>query len=690
MGVNSQARIAAVWMVFGLALLGCVDTETADQDAGGSSGADARPDEANRPDASPRDDVNRSDADLDSGGPTDTPGDLGTGEDDASDVGIDVARPDVPPDMGEPDVPETDAANPDTGGGGDDECTLGQGACTTWDTAVRCEETPQGARWVEQDCPGGVGCFQGGCVADKCSDECHLGQTDGDRRCEAWDMEASRWVGGGDGLHDRARAYEKWLRDDTHSLLHGGLVSVRYQTNALREPDRVYFGDTPLHTGLYLAAEAQRLEATGSPRARKNVKQMVETFRLWFDVSGDPGNLATIAARAGDRRLRDWSLWDCDDFDRFCNIDYRGERWDYVGDPSRDMYMGPAIGLPLAYDALGEHDEEHREMIRHDLVTVAEELVRLRTLQLVVTINGFSFPEQQVQTRFFIPESRDTLDGAIHLSVDLDDIDNSGDVRGGQEFLPNPTRLLEQIALVDLLLGNQLPDIPRSSSALMVPALLQAALHVTDGVPAYAARREALRTFYYENDDEWGNVDTWLEAASQWANDRECGERYFGINLAMIPVYVFSRYETSDAHRRRLGDEVLHAKLWDYVDDHRNAFFSFIYAAEYDGADPGVATAAARDLRDFPAPPRIRREVDERGGRYGRMDGCSSDIAARAVDLEDRPVKFFQWHSSPWELLDRGSERQTYPGHDYLLAYWMGRSHGFIEDDAAGTCLRWR
>lgn len=675
-----------------LTLAGCLADEPANPSAdagsdpflGEDAGGEDR-DATHETDASPPRDARPPDPD------TGREPDIAEPEDAAQDPNPeDVGEADVEADAGAdttPDTPERDAGEPIHG----EACTVGEAACTTWDTAVQCANTAEGGRWLEVDCPGGQGCFQGRCVADRCADDCALGQTQGDRRCEAWDMARERWVEtDADRMHDRARAFEKWLRHDTDSLLHGGLVWVRYETDRLENPERVYFGDTPLHTGLYLAAEAYRLEATGSVKARRNVRQMVETFHFWFDVHGDPGNLATIAARAGDRKLRDWTEWSCDDFDRFCNIEYQGERWDYVGDPSRDMYMGPLLGLPVAYDALGEHDEEHREMIRKDLVVLAEELIRLRTLRLLVTINGFDFPAQDVQTRFFIPESRDMQDGAIHLSVDLDDIDNSGDVRGGQEFLPNPTRLLEQINLVELLLGNALPDVPRSSSALMVPAILQAAMHVTDGVPAYAERREAIRRFYYENDDEWGNIDTWLDGAASWINDRECGERYFGINLTMIPAYVYAWLEPSDHHRQRFLDEVLEARLWDYVHDHRNPFFTFMYSEVQVGVDPSIPADAASDLGDFPAPPRVRHPVDLRNGRYGRMDGCSEEVAARAIDLDDRPAVFFQWHSPPWQTYDRGNDRHTYPGHDYLLAYWMGRSFGFVEDDTRTTCLRWR
>ena len=48
------------------------------------------------------------------------------------------------------------------------------------------------------------------------------------------------------------------------------------------------------------------------------------------------------------------------------------------------------------------------------------------------------------------------------------------------------------------------------------------------------------------------------------------------------------------------------------------------------------------------------------------------------------------WQRDPWTLYDGGDAAQLLAGVDYLTAYWLGRRHGFIEEDAAGRCLRWQ
>jgi hypothetical protein len=61
-----------------------------------------------------------------------------------------------------------------------------------------------------------------------------------------------------------------------------------------------------------------------------------------------------------------------------------------------------------------------------------------------------------------------------------------------------------------------------------------------------------------------------------------------------------------------------------------------------------------------------------------------------AVDVGDRETGDFLWQRHPWGLVAYGDAKQTEPGVDYLSAYFMGRHHGFIEDDTPTSCLAWQ
>ena len=69
--------------------------------------------------------------------------------------------------------------------------------------------------------------------------------------------------------------------------------------------------------------------------------------------------------------------------------------------------------------------------------------------------------------------------------------------------------------------------------------------------------------------------------------------------------------------------------------------------------------------------PEIKHWTNTLEAEFAASGGPSSDI--------QRPVN-----------LDPGYIEQTHPGVDYLIAYFLGRHHGFLEDDTAGTCLAWQ
>ncbi len=133
--------------------------------------------------------------------------------------------------------------------------------------------------------------------------------------------------------------------------------------------------------------------------------------------------------------------------------------------------------------------------------------------------------------------------------------------------------------------------------------------------------------------------------------------------------------------------------MWPEFVHTKNVFFSYIYAANAPAPGAEVIDSAAAQLAGFPPPPRVRVPVDLRfDPRYvphqeGCTDQCRHD---NAVDVAERVVSDFIWQRNPWGLFDGGNPHQTYPGVDYLVAYWMGRFHGFLDDDTPGRCLAWR
>ena len=489
-------------------------------------------------------------------------------------------------------------------------------------------------------------------------------------------------------LHDRARAYDGWL--EQWSLVAGGVASARFSDPSLTQ---VAFedglGDSSIWTGTYLAAEALRLYVTGSPDARLHVRQLVETLHTWFNVSGDPGMLARFAAPAGSTFPFAVSDLDCSSSSAHCNIPYDGGSWDYLGYISRDQYQGVMLGYALAYQALGDADEATRELIRGDVVGFVEELMKERTVKVHFIISG-TVPlaiQQTITARFIVLATREMTDDAVVVEVDTSDYNNST-VSGFQEFTPDLSDLLKQVPLL-----SWLPTIPRQSSAVMLASFFRVALLVSDGVAAYAARHDTIFDYYRNHSGPGGNINDWLKIAALYADTATCGESYFANNIMMEPLYNLARLEDDPDLSFTITETILNYIIWPNFSATKNSFFSFIYAGTVPWPEASAAPTGAVQLAEFPVPPRVRVPVDlTNDPRYAaRQPGCTDQVVhTTAVNVGDRPVGDFLWQRDPWELYDQGDPTQTYPGVDYLVAYWLGRRHGFIDEDAAGRCLRWQ
>ena len=61
-----------------------------------------------------------------------------------------------------------------------------------------------------------------------------------------------------------------------------------------------------------------------------------------------------------------------------------------------------------------------------------------------------------------------------------------------------------------------------------------------------------------------------------------------------------------------------------------------------------------------------------------------------AIDVKDRVADDFIWQRQPFQLAMTGDGKSVYPGADFTVPYWIARHHGYLTDDATGTCLRWQ
>jgi hypothetical protein len=110
-------------------------------------------------------------------------------------------------------------------------------------------------------------------------------------------------------------------------------------------------GDSAIWTGHFLAAESFRYNVTGSPEALDNIMRALHGIRTLIDVTGEdwlarcafPENSPWAADFMSEERQHGtWTGF----------VD--GEKWIWVGNTSRDQYLGVFFGLTVAWDVVDD------------------------------------------------------------------------------------------------------------------------------------------------------------------------------------------------------------------------------------------------------------------------------------------------------------------------------------------------
>jgi hypothetical protein len=403
---------------------------------------------------------------------------------------------------------------------------------------------------------------------------------------------------------------------------------------------------------------------TGDADAAAQVDAVARTLHTWWRISSDAGYLARFAAPADSDAAVLATLPESDP-EVIRNVSYDGLAWHWRGRISRDQYQGVLLGMSLAYEATS--DDSLRQLIREDVTAFAEQLMREETKRIKVTIDGGLRFDVSLRLQHAVYTDDETSDGLPVLNISTNPLD--ANASGMLPFWPDPGKYLRQIPGLSLL-----PDVLFPTQAIQLAAAFRVALQVTEGVQGYEARHAALRSHYEEN------VEEWLEIASDWENTNTCGDGYFGLNIAFLPMYNWLRLEDSAERRGRLQRDVLRDALWSAVADHKNVLFAFIYASQAapEDAIEDIADVHAAQLALFPGAPQLDAAVDLRW-KYQEDPDCPG-LAVVATDVNERPAATFIWERNPWSLTASGTSNLVFPGVDFLLAYWLGRHADFISD----------
>ncbi len=158
--------------------------------------------------------------------------------------------------------------------------------------------------------------------------------------------------------------------------------------------------------------------------------------------------------------------------------------------------------------------------------------------------------------------------------------------------------------------------------------------------------------------------------------------------LAFLSYYPLLQLEQDPGLRNTYLGSI--DRSWFYEEPERSSLFNFIYHSAYpDDPEEGDDASALTNLRLWPMDlitwsfnNSIRDDIDispERG-RFGELQSLE------VLPVDQRPA--IKWNANPYRLIEGGSGRGEQPGSEWLLPFWMGRYHGYIQEGATAVLDR--
>lgn len=449
-------------------------------------------------------------------------------------------------------------------------------------------------------------------------------------------------------LHQTALAYDRFYQGTLRPRPHGGLVNVIFPHGSTAQP--VGYDDqknSAIWTGAYLAAEAFRYASTQDPEEKRealeNARGAAKTLDLFLKVTGSRNILARFAGPLDETSvyLSGWDPGKCEKVQTLdqahvcckandCFVsDTMGDLF-WLGSTSRDQYTGWFFGMGIAYRLID--DPDLRQMIRDDVKTL---ITSLRARGWVIHA-----PDQ-----------------------------------GLTAGIVEPMQQLAWLLIVADVLGSE-------------------------GCAWY---EEKVR-------EVWPVVGSSIENDFNWTNRYM---QYYGFNLAFMNFYHLIQLEPNP-HRRNVYLDSLKRHTYPYVEKTDNVFFHYITLAVKGTAQTWkILDRGRKVLGEFPSiPTRAACVMPPKA----QLSKASIDLYRLDKDMfhpqAEHPYPFqywcrqdFIWQQTPyaicccpaspgqsWPPLEyqESCKKQPsysqdkdlyYPGVDYLVAYWMGRYHGFLSPE---------
>ncbi len=230
----------------------------------------------------------------------------------------------------------------------------------------------------------------------------------------------------------------------------------------------------------------------------------------------------------------------------------------------------------------------------------------------------------------------------------------------------------------------------RGLNSLSMLTYLTVAEHVTGDARYSRAIRELIDTYGYAQSAMVPKIQAGVGSGNQ--SDDE---------MAFMCFYNLLRY-TRDAELRRMMLLSFH-NFWALEEPEMNPFFNFAFAAVAQGQDTSThwgrfsvspwdgwledsgATLRGISLDRLSWPCRNSHRLDVvRLPRQNSIDLIVPDHRARGWRVTQKVLpaenrEFHHWNTDPWALDNQGDGRTLGSGTVFLLPYYMGLYHGFVE-----------
>jgi len=458
-------------------------------------------------------------------------------------------------------------------------------------------------------------------------------------------------------LAEKAGFYEQEIERYIKRTSFGYVAEAHLKTQADRSSADPQDSDNDgLWTAMYGAGEAFAYGATRDPKAKARAKQAFEALRFLQKVTqgGDHAPPRGYIARTirptdwpdpnvgrldGDRqeqqRDKQWKIYE----PRWPKS--ADGKWYWKSDTSSDELDGHYFFYPLYFDLCADTDAE-RERVREVVRDITDHLL---SHQLAL--------------------------------IDHDGKPTRWAIYGPQVLNHDPAWWQE-----------------RGLKSLSILSYLAVARHIT-GDPKYAAAaRDLIDREGYAHNAMHPKVQHGPGSGNQ--SDDE---------MAFMCYYGLLRYSQDEDLKNMV--RYSYYRYWLNEEPELNPFFNFAYAAL------SLKVSATSSWGDFPVSPRQGWLEDSMGTLYGfpldrlnwphhnshRLDVVRlSAVGARDIEsLEDPqprgrlvngkvlPIEnrhFNHWNTDPWELDYGGNGQELAAGTVFLLPYYMGLYHGFIQHPA--------